>query len=54
MTSEHYVVLGAARPRAAWFADVGRWATSAALPVEFVRCVSADEVRARLAAGRSW
>ena len=37
MTSEHYVVLGAARPRAAWFADVGRWATSAALPVEFVR-----------------
>ncbi len=54
MTSEHYVVLGAARPRAAWFADVGRWATSAALPVEFVRCVSADEVRARLAVGRSW
>ena len=30
----------------------GRWACSAALPVEFVRCVSADEVRARLAAGR--
>jgi MinD-like ATPase involved in chromosome partitioning or flagellar assembly len=54
VTSEHYVVLGAARPRAAWFADLGRWATSAALPVEFVRCVSADEVRARLAAGRSW
>jgi MinD-like ATPase involved in chromosome partitioning or flagellar assembly len=54
VTSEHYVVLGAARPRAAWFADVGRWATSAALPVEFVRCVSADEVRARLAAGRTW
>jgi hypothetical protein len=54
MTSEHYVVLGAARPRAAWFTDLGRWATSAALPVEFVRCVSAHEVRARLAVGRSW
>lgn len=54
MSSEHYVVLGAARPRAPWFADLGRWATSAALPVEFVRCVSADEVRARLTAGRSW
>jgi MinD-like ATPase involved in chromosome partitioning or flagellar assembly len=54
VSSEHYAVLGAARPRAAWFSDVGRWATSAALPVEFVRCVSADEVRARLAAGRAW
>jgi len=54
VTSEHYLVLGAARPRAVWFAEVGRWASSAALPVEFVRCVSADEVRARLAAGRSW
>ncbi len=54
MSAERYVVLGAARPRAPWFADVGRWASSAALPVEFVRCVSADEVRARLSAGRAW
>jgi hypothetical protein len=54
VSGEHYVVLGAARPRAAWFADVGRWSSSAALPVEFVRCVSAAEIRARLAAGRSW
>ncbi|HEY6530828.1 MAG TPA: hypothetical protein VIY72_00895 [Acidimicrobiales bacterium] len=54
MTGEHYVVLGAARPRAAWFGEVGRWATSAALPVEFVKCVSTDEVRARLSAGRAY
>ena len=54
MSGEHFVVLGAARPRAAWFSDLGRWATSAALPVEFVRCVSVEEVRARLAAGRTW
>ncbi len=52
MTAEHYVVLGAARPRAAWFSELGRWATSAALPVEFVKCVSTEELRARLAAGR--
>jgi MinD-like ATPase involved in chromosome partitioning or flagellar assembly len=52
MSGEHYVVLGAARPRATWFGEVGRWATSAALPIEFVKCVSTDEVRARLASGR--
>jgi len=54
VTGEHYVVLGVARPRATWFAEVGRWATSAALPAEFVKCVSTEEVRARLATGRSW
>jgi hypothetical protein len=54
VTGEHYVVLGAARPRAGWFAEVGRWATAAAVPIEFVRCVSTSEVRSRLAAGRSW
>ena len=44
MTGEHYVVLGVARPRATWFAEVGRWTTSAALPAEFVKCVSTEEV----------
>ncbi len=50
--TQRYVVLGLARPRVAWFADVARWATGAALPVEFVKCVSAQEVRVRLASGR--
>lgn len=49
---ERFVVLGLAHPRAAWFAEVGRWATAAALPVEFVKCVSVEELRARLASGR--
>ena len=31
MNAERYVVLGAARPRAPWFADVGRWADSVAM-----------------------
>jgi hypothetical protein len=52
--SEHYTLLGVARPRAGWFTDVGRWTTSAALPADFVRCVSLDEVRARLQDGRAW
>lgn len=51
MTSR-YVVLGLARPRVTWFADVARWSTGAALPVEFVKCVSAQEIRTRVDSGR--
>ena len=54
MSAEQFVVLGLARPRTPWFADVGQWATSAELPIEFVRCVSADEVRARIGSGRTY
>jgi hypothetical protein len=46
------VLLGLARGRADWFRDVGQWATSAAIAAEFVKCVSVEEVRARLASGR--
>jgi len=49
---ERFVVLGLAPPRAAWFRSVGVWATSGALPAEFLKCVSAEEARARLASGR--
>lgn len=52
MPGERYVVLGLARARRQWFADVGRWSTSAALPAEFLRCVSVEELRARLGGGR--
>jgi hypothetical protein len=52
--SGRHAVLGLARVRAPWFRDVSRWSTSAALPVEFVKCVSAAELRARLASGRAW
>lgn len=50
--SERYVLLGLARARSAWFREVAQWATAAALPVEFVKCVSAEELRARLDSGR--
>ncbi|MFN2505430.1 MAG: hypothetical protein ABR540_14595 [Acidimicrobiales bacterium] len=51
---ERYVVLGLAPPRASWFRSVGSWANSGALPAEFVKCLSAEEVGARLASGRSF
>ncbi len=54
MASERFVVLGLARPRSTWFVEVGRWAASAAIPVEFLRCVSVEELRSRLAAGRAY
>jgi hypothetical protein len=54
MGHDRYVALGLARARAPWFTDVARWSTSAALPVEFVKCLSVDEARARLESGRSF
>jgi len=52
MHDEHFTVLGVARPRTAWLAEVGRWANSSMLPIEFIRCVSVDEVRSRLLSTR--
>ncbi len=52
MPGARYVVLGLAPARAAWFREVGQWANAGAVPVEFVKCLSAEEVRARLAGGR--
>lgn len=50
--SDRFVVAGLARARTEWFGRVGRWSAEAAIPVEFVRCVSAAELRARLGSGR--
>jgi len=52
MPSERYVALGLARVRSPWFSEVARWATSGSLAMDFVKTVSAEEVRARLASGR--
>ena len=48
------VVLGLAAPRAAWFAEVTRLAAGGSLGLEFVKCVSVAELRARLGSGRRW
>ena len=51
--AERWVVLGLAPPRSGWFSEVTRWSTSGLAPVEFVKCLSPTEVRARLATGRA-
>ncbi len=53
MAVERFVVLGLAHVRSGWFREVGRWASSAMIPLDFLKCVSAEEVRARLATGRA-
>ena len=54
MARERFVLLGVARARSLWFRAVAQWSTSAALPAEFVKCVSAEELRAHLASGRTF
>lgn len=54
MSADRYVVLGVAQVRSPWFREVTRWATSAMLPVEFVKAMSMEEVRVRLRAGRGY
>ena len=52
MSSERFVLLGLAPARQPWFTAVAQWATSATIAAEFIKCVSADEVRSRLSSGR--
>ena len=47
-----YVLLGLALPRSPWFRTMAQWTTAAGLPAEFIKCLSAEELRARLASGR--
>jgi hypothetical protein len=54
MGSERWVVLGVAPVRAAWFTELARWSTAGVVPVEFVKCLSTDEVTTRLRSGRAF
>ncbi len=54
MRGERYVALGLASVRSHWFSELARWSTAAVVPVEFLKCVSAEELRARLASGRAF
>lgn len=51
---ERYVLLGLAQPRVEWYRMVGQWAAAAMLPLDFLRCVSVAELRARLRSGRAF
>lgn len=50
--TDRFVVLGVAPVRREWFRRVARWANEAALPVEFIKCISISEVVSRLESGR--
>lgn len=52
MAGDRYVLLGLAPARSSWFRVVAQWAHSGAIPAEFVKCVSVEELRARLASNR--
>lgn len=52
MTTARFVVLGLGHARAGWFPDVARWSTTGHLPLDFVKCVSVEDLRARAASGR--
>jgi hypothetical protein len=52
--ADRYVVLGLAPARSRWFREVAQWSNSAALPLEFVKCVSPTELTARIASGRAF
>ncbi|HET7655307.1 MAG TPA: hypothetical protein VFK42_19910 [Acidimicrobiales bacterium] len=52
--ADRYVVLGLAPARSRWFGEVAQWSHGAALPIEFVKCVSPTELTARLASGRTF
>ena len=49
---DRWVVLGLAPARSTWFGQLARWATAGTVPVELLRCQSAEELRARLAGSR--
>lgn len=52
MAEQRYTVIGLARARSQWFGDLARWSTAGLAPIDFVKCVSSDEVRARIATNR--
>jgi MinD-like ATPase involved in chromosome partitioning or flagellar assembly len=52
MAGERYVAQGLATARSTRFTNVARWATVGSIPLEFVKCINVEELRARLASGR--
>ena len=49
--AERYVIAGVAHVRSAWFAEVASWASGGAAALDFMKCVSVAELRARIRAG---
>lgn len=54
MNATRWRAAGLADPRAEWFSRLARWSTEAAVPVDFLKCLSVDELRTRLAVGEAF
>ena len=54
MAGDRYVLLGLALPKSRWFPALAQWTTAARVPGEFLKCLSTEELRARLASGRPY
>lgn len=50
--ADRFVVVGLARSRSRWFGELARWANAAIAPIDFVKCLTTEEARAVLGAGR--
>ncbi|HZN13757.1 MAG TPA: hypothetical protein VFB78_05795 [Acidimicrobiales bacterium] len=50
--TDRFVVLGLAGPRPLWFSAIGQWANAGLVPIDFIKCVSSEQVHTRLASGR--
>ncbi|MGB6058792.1 MAG: hypothetical protein WBF71_11045, partial [Microthrixaceae bacterium] len=50
--NDRFVVVGLARSRSKWFSEMTRWSTSSLIPVDYMKAITSDEVRAILGSGR--
>ena len=50
--SDRYVLIGLARSRQGWFAELARWSTAAVAPIDYLKCLDPDEVRVLFGSGR--
>ena len=54
MAGDRYVVLALSTARAGWLGAISRWANAGSIAVDVVKCVSVEEVRARLSSARPY
>jgi MinD-like ATPase involved in chromosome partitioning or flagellar assembly len=54
MAIERYTLAGLSITRSEWFSRVDGWSNSSTLPIDFVKCVSIDELRMRVKGGQNF
>ena len=54
MGTDRWQVAGIASPHSKWFFDLARWSNAAAVPVDFVKCISVFELLSRFSIGETY